>query len=158
MSAFMVSKRHIDLLVSTAFSGPRDATGGHWYKPNYQGSQCWDFDTLPFVGQMLIDANIKSLNARYPDTVTNPEAMPGPIAQYWNDGQYKAPSLRDRLTIVEAFKAIACYEYQACEDEGWEQSYAHQFLDSFRHSLINVLPGYDDARGWDDWERKTEAA
>jgi hypothetical protein len=156
MSAFMVSKKHIDLLVSTAFSGPRDAKGlpqsGQWHQPSFRGFHRWDVEMMAAVGDMLIQENIKSIQARYPDTIAHPDAMPGSIARYWNDGAYQIPSLTQRLTIIEAFKALACYEYQSCEHEGWEKSEAHKFCESFRDSLINVLPGYDEARGWDDWE------
>jgi hypothetical protein len=42
-------------------------------------------------------------------------------------------------------KAIACYEYQACECADWEQSEAVQFCDALRRKMIARLPGYEAA-------------
>jgi hypothetical protein len=118
MSAFVVSKSHIDALVHAAYFGPRDVhalpqQSGHWYKPNFRGCQNWALEQMDDVGEMLVKENLSSIHACYPDTVTDPESTPGPIEQYWLQ-PYGHETPKRKLTVVEALKAIACYEYPAC--------------------------------------------
>ena len=154
MSAFMVSKIHIDLLIRVALDGPRDnhKPGGYgqrrWYAPRltYNEGEL-RYERANAAGEMLIKENLSSIHARYPDTIENPEGTPGPIDQYWlKEYVYERPARH--LTAVEAFKAISCYEYQACEHPEWETSHAHRFCQEFRECLIGTLPGYEDAQ----WE------
>jgi hypothetical protein len=147
MSAFIVDKAHIDALVDCFNRGPRDANAADW--ANHVGSRFVDQDAL---GRLLWLENLKSVAARYPDDKSG--QRPGPcgvtddaIAAY----EYAQPARR--LTIVEAFKAIACYEYQSCEHRGWEKSDAHTICEQLRHALISALPGYDEAA----WEIVGEA-
>ena len=45
-------------------------------------------------------------------------------------------------------KALACYEYQACEHAEWPTSEAYQFCEALRRRAIPRAPGYDAA----EWE------
>ena len=76
----------------------------------------------PESGPVLIDENLKSVQARYPHCVDNPESTPGPNDRFWQKPYRYMPVHPDRLTIAEAFKAIACYSNQACEHDEWEKS------------------------------------
>lgn len=151
MSAWMVDKVHIDLLVDVALRGPRDARG--WMRPSWDG-RTLSFDQADALGDALVRENLSSIHARYPDTETKPENTPGSIEQYWLTPYTFAPPLpgdqRYRMTVVEALKSVACYEYQSCEHHEWEGSQVAEFCDQLRGSLIAVLPGWDAAPwGWD---------
>lgn len=147
MSAFMVSKEHIDALVETALFGPTGLQCGTWFVPYFgKPSKKLYPENASELGEMLVKENLSSIHFRYPDTVTNPDNTPGPIEQYWlTEYQFHGGK---HLSIIEALKAIRCYEYQSCEHPEWEMSAAKQFCESFTNTLISVLPGYDQA----EWE------
>jgi hypothetical protein len=156
MSAYMVSKEHIDAIVATAVHGPSDngKPGGYgqrrWYPLHIEedGEQFpVTVETASRLGEMLVKENLSSIHYRYPDTITNPDSTPGPIAQYWLT-EYKFPQRTKPLTIVQACKALAGYEYQSCEHPEWRKSDAREFCNELRDSLVGCLPGYDDA----EWE------
>lgn len=175
MSAFIVSKAHIDALISIALNGPKDSAhrwegGPRWaaFDPrdtNWQEQewrQCVDhgFSTgnatvKPFtpadLGEMLVVENVRSITHRYPDTL-NGGPMPGPCDAYW-EAYYTYSRPARRLSAVEALKAIDCYEYQACEHPEWIDSEAKRFCDGLRASIIGVLAGYSEAP-W-EWSEAT---
>src|ERR1700746_2319525 len=144
MSAWMVSKTHIDLIVATAFRGPKNAPRGWSQMRPYFADHQLSVEALDRLGEELVKENLSSIHSRYPDTVSNPEGVPGPIAQYWLE-EYIFPDSTPALTAVEALKALDCYEYQSCEHPEWEQSIAFKFCSSLRHALISTLPGYESA-------------
>lgn len=143
MSAYIVSKKHITMMVETAMDGTKECAGPNWKLFALRlPPGVYDANSL---GQCLIEENLKSIHARYPDTVTDPTNTPGPIKQYWHK-PYKHPNVvLEKLTAVVALKAIACYEYQSCEHDEWNTSEVKEFCDRLRHKLINALPGYDAA-------------
>lgn len=169
MSAFIVGKDHIDALVGLTLYGPKDAESC-WEGPRWaQGDprvipwneQLWrevgatTGSSVSVVspdecGAMLLAANIESIQARYPDTVAVLENAPGTIGEVerWaEDGPeaYEFDRLTKRYSAVAGLKLIDCFEYQACEYDGWEDSEAHRFCECLRGSLIGALPGYNDA-------------
>lgn len=124
MSAFILSKAHIDRLVATALYGPSDVA--QWRLRDL------DWDRPPEeVGQILIDENVASVNYLYS---LDDESEP-----------YVWTPLTPRLTIVGALKALDCYEYQSCEHPAWSSSLARSLCASLRSALISALPGYDVA-------------
>lgn len=157
MSAFMVSKEHIDRLVATALHGPTDNAkpGGYgqrrWHPisvtNDFQRFEVIDTETASRLGEMLVKENLSSIHSRYPDTIDNPENTPGPCEQYWLH-EYTFPPQTKSLSVVQAFKAISCYEYQSCEHPEWSTSDAREFCISLRDLLVSCLPGYDEA----EWE------
>ena len=151
MSAFVVSKKHIDHMASVALEGPANSCRRDWSRPRLRSSvgigtiDCSHISPDE-LGQILVDENLRSIHARYPDTVTNPEGTPGPCARYWETAyKYQAPNPLKRLNAVTALKAINCYQYQACESDDWETTRAYAFCQDLKESLIRALPGYDDA-------------
>ena len=141
MSAFMVSKQHIDAIVATAFWGP-EGSRDQWSA--YYNGEGFGYDRLNQLGEMLVKENLSSIHARYPDTLENPEGTPGPIEQYWlQPYTFKHPA--HAYTAVEILKAIDCYEYQSCEHDEWATSTAAKFCNELRGKLIGFLPGYDAA-------------
>ena len=47
--------------------------------------------------------------------------------------------------ITQVCKAIHCYEYQACEHDGWKTSGAAEFCQSLRVCWLLKLPSYNAA-------------
>jgi hypothetical protein len=125
MSARIVSKAHIDALVTAALElGTKD------------DQQAND------LGKMLWAENAASIHYRYPDTAENDANYPGPVG--FSKAQVDAYHFeRTRhLDPVTVMRAIACYEYQTCEHPGWPASEAHSFCVNLRDDLIGKLPGY----------------
>lgn len=156
MSAFMVDKIHIDLLVKTAIEGPKESNPrrpSSWHTVYYGNpTRRADYLAADMLGDMLIMENLASIHARYVDTICNSKAVPGPIEHYWETPYTHDRRGNRRLTVVEALKAIRCYEYQSCEHPGWKDSDAASFCDSMTRQLIACLPGYEDA----PWELSEE--
>jgi hypothetical protein len=146
MSAYMVDRDHIKFLITAAQSrrllGP--SSGLRWYHNDVSHElKPGDRDAASKAGQMLWDANAESINARYPDTVGKPERMPGPIDEpfvYAHSSNWP-----DEIDMVQVLKAIRCFNYQACEYDGWYKSEAYAFLESLQTHAIMALPGYEEA-------------
>lgn len=148
MSAFVVGKTHIDYLVAAARRRPypnyTPAPWGGW-GAQHNISAISDPDT---IGRLLWQENVRSVTHRYPDTDPDRGNMPGPNGL---DRETIATYRFNRLThveIVQALKALSCYEYQSCEHPEWQESDARKFCAALRDQLITCLPGYEDA----DWE------
>jgi hypothetical protein len=170
MSAFIVSKEHIDAMVRVGIAGPSDPHeirpdrawhGVSWFTSDpraiaYDGSNPTAYfggldairrelrsETAEATGAMLVAANVASVQHRYSEPGDD---LPGPVVKYWTR-PYVAPVIfrRQLPTAVEALKLIACYEYQSCEPPTWDGSEAQRFCDALRHALIGALPGYAEA-------------
>jgi len=149
MSAFMLDKAHIDALVATALHGPLEIflPSKRWYTLDFgldYRRLIPEDDSANTLGELLLKENLSSILYRYPDTKNNPDNLPGPADSYWSK-PYKFPPNTKRLTIIQALKALDCYEYQSCEHLEWEASAAHKFCINFRTALIAFLPGYEEA-------------
>lgn len=125
MSAFQVCSTHIDVLVSARRMG------------SYPMSTLANLSENE-LGRLLVATNYESVCARYREDV----AAPG----------YRFNPTMGPVSAVMVLKAIACYEYQSCEHDGWETSRAKEYCDALRMVAIGSLPGYDDA----PWEVKPE--
>jgi hypothetical protein len=150
MSAWIVSKEHIDALVSAALvCAQENGSSFRWYDADDNHSHELTYtDTVRAnqVGRMLWAENLASINARYIDTIDHPENCPGPNdfngIETVGDYVFKRTP---RIPPVAILKAISCYEYQSCEHEEWKTSQAHEFCATLRDHVINLLPGYDEA-------------
>lgn len=156
MSAFVVDRRHIDVILTTALEGPRGVAihpGSAWSRPfRWYGPSpvlsggTLDETNLDEVGRMLLAENCRSVSHRYrgeyplPGPCDVPETTePDGASSY----TYTRPPVG--LTVVEALNALRCYEYQACETPDFRESRAFAFCDTLRHHLIASLPGMSDA-------------
>ncbi len=112
MSAYVVSKAHIDFLIQAAIAGATDSVG---WKRNSEPGFSWHHDdrlhrlevtaevgderpaAIPgfnsielvgpsVIGQRLVDECVASVHARYPDTEPDEGDLPGP-----NDAYYMGP-------------------------------------------------------------------
>lgn len=156
MSAFVVHPAHIDVILSTAINGPSSSRKrGEWDPPwaaELMGRQApLNRKNASRAGAALLAECIRSVRHRYPDS--DPNRLPGPIPTP-DPAQYEWTDFGSALTIAEAFKAIACYEYQSCEHPGWSGSGAEAFCHRLRSALGEALPGYEAA----PWEWGVELA
>ncbi len=146
MSSFEVSDQHIDRLVYLRIHGPSDAPA-----PRYPGDARWrPWDgNASAVGQMLRDTNTESMRALYRDKVF----LSGAYHYDPPTGSIRIGSLEDwRMTIAEAFNAIACYEYQASEFPGWLGSTAYHWCAELRRDVAGLVAA-DEGRSWDQWHK-----
>lgn len=158
MSAYVVSKRHIDALVTAALTAQENGLtrcGLRWYAPgqaeetDYQRGAPWGstcvanaqtrertatHDNADHIGRMLLFENMRSVAHRYD------EPLELPVYEYTPPHPFSPP-----LTPVEVLKALSGFTYQACEHPGWEGSEAHAFCEELRDAAIRRLPGYEEA-------------
>jgi hypothetical protein len=153
MSAFVVSKAHIDFLIRAGLeldtrhrlswfdsvAKPVWVPGGE--NPDYlerMGAARRELrpDTADQVGRMIWAENHRSVSYRYDE------------AQVCPDYSFVFHLRPRRLDPVQVLKALRCYEYQSCECPDWERTEAHDFCESLRLLAVSALPGYEDA----EWE------
>ena len=143
MSAFVVNKRHIDAIIQAGLLYHRLGSN-RWYHNG--AAHELTLDNANEVGQMLLNENVRSVEARYPqDMVTE---LPGRCDAEWII-PYQYKSVTDQLPgPVGIIKLIHCLIYQSCEHSEWEKSEAYTFLARLERAMTAALPGYDKA----DWE------
>jgi len=97
------------------------------------------------IAHMLRAEGIKSINARYPDTVDNLDNAPGTIGDTGPlPKPFPSPMTLDYEPLV-VLSLIAGYEYQSCEHSGWKGSPAWEFCQALRVRMITELDGYESA-------------
>ena len=149
MSCYLVSKAHIDAMVALVAT-ERLRKGLKITR-----------DEMATVGRLFIDANVRSIEARYPDTIGKPEDMPGPNIDSGDRAfadRYTWAPVKASVTPVHALSILQCYEYQTCEFDGYETSEAGLLCRYLQlwiisrwfpgHSVdapLSELPGYDAA-------------
>jgi len=143
MSAFVVDKAHINLMINAGLFSHDPLT---WYHGDKHHKL--EHSNTDEVGQMLLDECIKSVSYRYGDSeVTN---LPGRA-----DAEYIVPfkhKLAYNIPAVVVLKQIHCYQYQSCEHPDWEASEAYAYCKALEGRLIRNLPGYEEAPwGWEKW-------
>lgn len=150
MSAFVVSKTHIDALVTAGLHLSRDTLGwmaGEPQPEDFQEGQPWgDLDaiasrrrtltleTAEQTGQMLWAENVRSVNHRYAE-------------EDWEE-VYQFERLGLNVDPVVVLDALSCYEYQSCEHPEWHKSEAKAFCEALRDAAIRRLP----RKGERSWE------
>ena len=121
MSAWIVSKRHIDYLVTAmAQYGTLDSNAHR-------------------AGQKLWAENVASVKYRYPNET--PAERPGPIYKHgvrpWT---YTHTPYKKCIDPIELLKQIACYRYQSCEHAGWPDSWAYRATHDLEQRVLSLLP------------------
>jgi hypothetical protein len=142
MSAFIVGKEHIDLMVSVML--PTRGGGGMWWRDCVGRSWEVTRESADAVGRVLWDACYASVAERYPDDKDG--ELPGPTGLTRAEVRsyvYEPPQAR--RSAVAILKCIACYEYQSCEAEEWPDCNAKRICDSLYRRLVHDLPGYEAA-------------
>lgn len=147
MSAFVLHKRHIDLLVQAIVEPladepleaelDRDLLFRSIKRLIPASVTAKAGSVEDAIGQVLLDQNVRSVQCRYPaDQRMVPEYATRP---------YRYESLPFRPTVVEVAKAIECYQYQACETDDWENTLAYRITEQLRNSLPTRMAGYEQA-------------
>jgi len=123
MSAYLVSPQHIKLLAVQSQLNEWNASH--------------DIDGINEAAKILWEANCRSINARYGDD----DFGPAPKVE----GIYELQSLT-KIDPVVVLKQCQCYDYQACEFDGYNDSEAKRLVESVQSRAISRLPGYEDAK------------
>jgi hypothetical protein len=149
MSAWIVSKAHIDLLI-TAGLRPLHGEAVRWVvQANPHKDRKLEHDNADDVGSMLWRENFASVGDRYPDD--DPDDLPGSGVAAVETLLYRWARIAGVLDPVVVLKAIHCYEYQSCEHDGWAGSQAKAFCEALTGHAVRGLPGYQQAPwGFDD--------
>lgn len=152
MSAWIVSKRLIDYIITTArkydtpgmsltwhvpFENPKNADWhalSQLYQENRRELNTANYDDL---GRMLWYQNFLSVAYRYGNR--NSEALPGSRYETYKFEHYEG------VDIVTALKQINCYQYQSSETPEWKNTEAYAFTQALKEHLIEKLPGYEEA-------------
>ncbi|MCO7219488.1 hypothetical protein [Klenkia sp. PcliD-1-E] len=117
MSAWIVSRAHIDVLVQGLCESEHVTHLG----PDEVGRSLWQ-------------ECLRSVAYRYP--ADGDGNRPGPVDFRDDDVEtytYRRPSVRISLTGLH--HAIACYAYQSCEHQGWQNSDAERWTSGLRAVL-----------------------
>lgn len=167
MSAYVVDRIHVDLIVRLAIAGPSD--GEHhgqfgpfplrWWLPmpgaplggrhqevtrcdgiHGTGTACPRFPSD--VGAVLFAENIRSVMHRYPATQDG-APVPGAGEEWREAYAYTDPGYT--FTAAEASAALGGLRYQSCEHPEWEASEAATILRALERSVLAALPGVRDA-------------
>jgi hypothetical protein len=132
MSAWIVSKPHIDCLVQSGIER-------EMIRPNEADE----------FGRMLWAENLASIHYRYPDTVEG-GMHPGPndfhpdqIDEYVYEPMDGPAGISLSVPGV-VNSAAACYDYQTCEHPEYEGSKAHMFA----HALYECTVGQGTEGPW----------
>lgn len=146
MSAYIVDRETIIYLVSAATSRQLLGHHGHAHRWYHAGEHhelaCGDHARAVEVGQMLWDACIESVSARYPNDTK--ESLPGPIGETYVYDKHK-PLIFHGFDPVQVLKTCHCWQYQSCEVEGWQESEANTFIEALISYACRALPGYEEA-------------
>ena len=141
VSAYVVSDEHIRALVEAGlWFGEQERFRWYWRGERRAVSA----DNASAVGSMLLAENVRSVNYRY-----------GEEREAVVYAHQVAPVRND--THAQVLKAIACYEYQACETGAWKDTEAAAYCEMLRQAVIRDLPGYD-AAAWEITEPPARAS
>ena len=129
MSAFVVSDKHINSMLTWANRKMDGISyGGRIYSFK-------DTEHLQLMAQEMLNENYRSVNFRY--------------AHYGYTEPHEITFKFERgCDAVQIIKACHCFNYQCCETEDWDQSFAYRINEYILSSATRFLPGYDDAQ----WE------
>lgn len=136
MSAHIVPKAQIDLMVTGIIEGTRDGI-----VPPLDPSNPYNFASTPdALGQMLMTECVKSVEYRYPPSPPGStygqaeHGLPGPTDEYYRK-PYRHEDHGYRPTAVELYGCIRNYGYQSCEHTGWEASESRALCDSIEQRI-----------------------
>lgn len=153
MSAYVVSKRHVDLMVKAALAARGQDDRLRWWTvdgetgeytgwrelyptPRAQVVDGFSFSTPSELGQMLLDANVRSVLHRYREEGDAEED--DPIPYVYEDGL-------NALTPGQVFRAIDTLDYQCCETDDWQRTETYSFLRSLRKAYCDRVADAENA-------------
>lgn len=124
MSAFIVSPKHLNTIITFAARNKTYSFDGNGYRPISDDPQ--------YFLDVLHTANVESVNERYDQ---------GDVAVAI---KYRAVNITP--SPVAVLKLLACFDYQACEVDNYEFTPAARIINAIRKEAISQLAGYDDAK------------
>ncbi len=164
MSAYVVDKSEIDLLVRFALEGTRSLIQGQkfqWWEVDAEGKFAgWRYldryadgtdpakVTPSQFGQILVSENVASVSHRYSEPGRVVYYGPEAAASMEDTEDEDLPGPCDRyvyadpgrtMTPGELFAAIDCLDYQSCEHDGWETSEAYAILRTLREAGCRIV-------------------
>lgn len=120
MSAWIVSKEHVDLLVQAAVAGPTDGSwrrvggeGFSWFHDGVRHRVCpgaepgdesgrLELVSPSVLGQRLVDECVASVHGRYPDSDPDAGELPGPL-----DAYYMGPYIFEPVVVSRAISLLS---------------------------------------------------
>lgn len=178
MSAYVVSKEHIDALVTFGLDSQPRAIGSpvRWHWPpitqedresvgvpgvcfteeDVQLAQERDRtltrETADRVGAMLWSENVRSVCYRY-DEPEDADGLPGRVGFSIMDVAEYRFEYNGGWSAVEILSALGCYDYQSCEHPEWPSSEAYAFVHALQARCIDQLEGMSEGP-WEINERR----
>ena len=173
MSAFIVDDATIDVILDTlkaAVSHVPHPCRLYWKGADGQArtfdqNDARDHDKMSELGRMLLAENARSVGERYREGLSpcallycyNPTRkeiwLRSRSSLHGQEGRaYDSTRLRAAIVAEAALKNIACFEYQACECEDWEDTESFRFCAALKDRIADIaLEGADcDPWGWTD--------
>ena len=148
MSAFVVSKKQIDLILTFAimkgFYFDRMMNPSNMYKVTEENASD--------IGQMLWDENHRSVNYRYKEDESTPSYTFKKTYIYsyskevWNEQTktMERRTLESNINALSMINFLKCLDYQSCEHPEYKGSIAEHNINSWVSSACSHLPGYSD--------------
>lgn len=137
MSAYVVSKTDIDLLISAL----RQFRTRVFYKRHLDAADSFDPTEL---GRMFWFENVKSVAYRYGLNDDDDDDLSELTNYKLSVAEYNFHEYLD-IKPARIAKIAAHYEYQSCEHPSWYSSEAQHTILRLYSALCRHLPGYDDA-------------
>ena len=154
MSAYLVEDEHVKQLTAYLCRGDRYSLEqlSQYHGCGFSHDYSKDFIQAEVLAthfaNILMCENYRSLRARYDDAEI-PHRVKVTLGEVMRATQIPA---------VNVLHSIACFEYQACESDDWDQTDAYKICEQIRCAAIRSLPGYDDAPWGAPFEFKQPAA
>ena len=138
MSAWLVSKKHIDIIITAALFANRGNTFRWYFEGKWRELR---LDNADEIGQMLINQNADSVGTKYESTLST--ELPGDVDNAILPYHYARPA--GDVTAIQTIKLINSYQYQASETSDRLKTEAYEFTQRLKETLITMLKGYDEA-------------
>lgn len=114
MSAYIVDDKTINLIVAALKTANQN---GGWNKPYCSPkNEALQFESPAEFGRTLYGMNLNAVEQRYPDTVGNPDRLPGPCDEDGKHTPYKFQSVIPPQP-VQFLKFLSCLMYQCSEGD-----------------------------------------
>ena len=126
MSAYLVSKKHIDVLTDFIIK------------------MAVRSDAPDNVGRILWGENLESVANRYPSIKSGD--LPGQDRADEEIIRYKFQKPDREYSIPEIIKAVHCLDYQSSEHSGWNKSVAQKILRDTLRCASRLVDGYEEAK------------
>ncbi len=148
MSAYLVDTHLIDYVLTFARSQRASV-----YVPSLHRRVNVDLQPCPsldarcnadWIGGVLLAENIRSLVSRYGASAAQDDAG-GCDPWAYRFREHVAANAHGGKVAVQALKALACFDYQACESDDYDRTDAAHIVRDMRAEAIRALPGYEFA-------------